>query len=501
MAKTIQGAFPVRWAREPIPGPAGVVYRLYPSVTQIKQKTNGEYVPQKVSCKRMVKAGNEPQHESSEGALYYRFSNGVRQVYTGAVSIPNGAEWLEYEWVVDNSTADHVTIHVVKDGDKGIDGTYTTVNSYPAEQCEEYCTRQNVVSWPDNEVNPSKGADWAEGKTVSLVINCDNGDRYISYQKVVDRQYLLPQSYWVSKRGNDGTEGLDAPYCPVTQWAEGVKFRNEYLQDVNGKEVIGENGKPIRVIDTVYLFDDEGDFVSAHMCAKSHISSAANKPGSIGGGEYWRDFNKMSPVYIPFVMAPNALIKILQSNSMLIDGKQGVTAGMTGRGDTPESVRMWSGTDFAHRDEAPFRVTAEGKVHATGAYVEGDIKVNKIYTPFATLNPPFTWDANKHGSNITSRTDFTNPTPVITLPRIPEYNGITLYLYCPIASRSSASTYIQMSDNYKWKFPLPDGTARDWKYYRCEENIITVVTCIGNEWVVHSPRPLNFVNNLGEHRG
>ena len=54
-----------------------------------------------------------------------------------------------------------------------------------------------------------------------------------------------------------------------------------------------------------------------------------------------------------------------------------IKAGMSGNagdyGEEDHEVRFWAGSDFMHRDSAPFKVTEDGTLTATGATISGKI--------------------------------------------------------------------------------------------------------------------------------
>ena len=54
-----------------------------------------------------------------------------------------------------------------------------------------------------------------------------------------------------------------------------------------------------------------------------------------------------------------------------------ILAGITGNGTTATSVRFWAGASFENRATAPFRVLQDGSLHATKAYIEGEIHATK----------------------------------------------------------------------------------------------------------------------------
>ena len=54
-----------------------------------------------------------------------------------------------------------------------------------------------------------------------------------------------------------------------------------------------------------------------------------------------------------------------------------ILAGITGNGTTSTSVRFWAGASFENRATAPFRVLQDGSLHATKAYIEGEIHATK----------------------------------------------------------------------------------------------------------------------------
>ena len=74
---------------------------------------------------------------------------------------------------------------------------------------------------------------------------------------------------------------------------------------------------------------------------------------------------------------------LITAGSLQIVGTntQSVVAGITGAdsGDNntaADDIRIWAGTEKAARDKAPFRVRQDGKLYATDAEIEGNIKAN-----------------------------------------------------------------------------------------------------------------------------
>lgn len=75
----------------------------------------------------------------------------------------------------------------------------------------------------------------------------------------------------------------------------------------------------------------------------------------------------------------------LAGDNVAADGtvtKGAIKAGITGEGTAENSVRIWAGSAYGTRDEAPFRVLQNGKLYAKNATIDGSISARML-----TLTP------------------------------------------------------------------------------------------------------------------
>lgn len=158
-----------------------------------------------------------------------------------------------------------------------------------------------------------------------------------------------------ARNGNDGVPGDNGlPGCILRQseWVKGVEFRND--------EALTSG---TRYLDIAIVTTGANTF-NAYKCLKTHTSSDSIP---VTNTTYWQKFNSLQPVYTPLIMAQNAILRFMQGNQLLImkaDGKT-VAAGLVG-GDYP----LWIGADTP--SSAPYRVSLEGKLYASGATITGD---------------------------------------------------------------------------------------------------------------------------------
>lgn len=160
-------------------------------------------------------------------------------------------------------------------------------------------------------------------------------------------------------------QGIQGCVYRVTEWAEGFDYLNDWeLTDKDG----------IRYIDIVVVRKEGSSKWSdskRYICKRPHTSTADNKPVA-GGNAYWEEMNSMAPVYVPLLLADNAVITLMQSNQIVITDDDGnVTTGFSGS-NKGMKVRIWAGS--AEPDNAPFRVLEDGSFHSSKANITGEIK-------------------------------------------------------------------------------------------------------------------------------
>nr|WP_231374965.1 interleukin-like EMT inducer domain-containing protein [Capnocytophaga sp. oral taxon 863] len=64
---------------------------------------------------------------------------------------------------------------------------------------------------------------------------------------------------------------------------------------------------------------------------------------------------------------------VVATGTMIVGNTTGTQAGITGVGNATNEVRLWSGSEFAGRYAAPFRVLQDGTVYATKANISGEV--------------------------------------------------------------------------------------------------------------------------------
>ena len=162
-----------------------------------------------------------------------------------------------------------------------------------------------------------------------------------------------------------------------SEWKPGVEYRND--QDVP------QSVSELRYLDIVLVKDlatTTGYKVYKCIYTKApHTSTNDNAPGTDGGVEYWEELaQNVGSIYTDLIIAKNAKLDFITGNSLRVGYQVDntpngfrVVAGITGEGgNNADSVRIWAGTTEENRANAPFRVTQSGKLHATGAYIEGN---------------------------------------------------------------------------------------------------------------------------------
>lgn len=165
------------------------------------------------------------------------------------------------------------------------------------------------------------------------------------------------------KPGQDGKDGLPGCIIRRAEWVAGIEWRND--------EALTSG---TRYLDVALARDDSTTTgYRAFKCLKTHVSTDSTSPLLSGGATYWEEFGlNATALFTSLIIAKNAHLTFMQGNRLVILNEDGsVAAGFVGSG-----IPLWVGAEDA--ETAPFRVTKEGKMHATDAYIEGELKAGKV---------------------------------------------------------------------------------------------------------------------------
>ena len=181
----------------------------------------------------------------------------------------------------------------------------------------------------------------------------------------------------VAQDGTDGESikgdpGIQGCIIRKGEWKIGVEWRND--------ESLTSG---TRYLDVALIRDDQvATGWKAYKCKTTHTSSLANAPGN---STYWEEFGlNTTAIFTSLIIAKDAQIDFMQGNQLIIKKDDGtVTAGLSGT-QSGEKIRMWAGSPTP--DDAPFRVTEGGKVHAENAEITGE--VNATSGTFKNIKSP-----------------------------------------------------------------------------------------------------------------
>lgn len=181
----------------------------------------------------------------------------------------------------------------------------------------------------------------------------------------------------VAQDGTDGESikgdpGIQGCIIRKGEWKIGVEWRND--------ESLTSG---TRYLDVALVRDGQvATGWKAYKCKTTHTSSLANAPGN---STYWEEFGlNTTAIFTSLIIAKDAQIDFMQGNQLLIKKDDGaVTAGLSGS-QSGEKIRMWAGSPTP--DDAPFRVTEGGKVHAENAEITGE--VNATSGTFKNIKSP-----------------------------------------------------------------------------------------------------------------
>lgn len=190
-----------------------------------------------------------------------------------------------------------------------------------------------------------------------------------TYGYILTGEYNSEEYDMVVENGENGLQGC---ILRKAEWVSGVEWHND-------ESLAGGT----RYVD-VALVRDNGTETGwrAYKCRVTHISNGGNAPGN---STYWEEFGlNTAAIFTSLIVAKNAMIDFMQGNELRIRKDDGtVTAGLSGS-QSGEKIRIWAGSSTP--DDAPFRVTEDGKVHAENAEITGE--VNATGGTFKNIKSP-----------------------------------------------------------------------------------------------------------------
>lgn len=118
--------------------------------------------------------------------------------------------------------------------------------------------------------------------------------------------------------GQQGIQGIQGCILRISEWATGVVYHND--------EALTSG---TRYLDIAIVTTSATSF-KAYKCRVTHTSTSDNAPVAGTTTKQWEPFNELAPVYTPLLLATNALIRLAQTNQIVVTYNDKVVAGMQG---------------------------------------------------------------------------------------------------------------------------------------------------------------------------
>ena len=161
-------------------------------------------------------------------------------------------------------------------------------------------------------------------------------------------------------QGDKGNRGYNGCIFRTSIWKTGVEYHND-------TDLKKDDDK---YIDIVYVANSGTDTGwDAYKCTQTHTSGSTM-------GSNWEKLSGVGPIYTPLILAKNAVLELAQSQEIHIyNNEAGSLFGCFKYTNLKSDFALWLGASVGN--QAPFGVTAGGKVIATNAVIKGEITATK----------------------------------------------------------------------------------------------------------------------------
>lgn len=248
-----------------------------------------------------------------------------------------GDDALQYIIECDNETPN------ITNG--AVNVTFTAYTQLGQQPRQKATIKAGALWWDVNQsswlVNP-----------MTLSVNKDTTVMLRTPSGIVATKHVTPV-----KNGQPGAQGLQGCIMRVSEWVPGVEYHND--------EALTSG---TRYLDIAVVTTGAKTF-NAFKCQVTHTSTAENAPVAGNTTTQWQPFNGMAPIYTPLILAENGLIRLAQTNQIIVTDKDSnVTGGMQG---DPTLPIIWAGSTTA--SSGTFRVMADGTMYASKGVFSGTL--------------------------------------------------------------------------------------------------------------------------------
>ena len=233
--------------------------------------------------------------------------------------------------------------------------------------------------------------------------------------------------------GEQGKPGAAGITVRRTEWEEGVQYRN----DSSAATAAPDGQRYLDEVSVTSLATGTAQWYVARPAHNGVTSSAANKPSTAAGNDYWEPVNDMRPLRTSFADIMTAFIKFLQVNQIQITDENGTPYGAFGGGKDMEFPLWFGGTD-AKSAITKFNRQGDAWIGKNFSVVNGavtcdagefnNVKVKgSLRNPFTAADDSFDVDYSDNAVLIS----YPGGNTVFSLPWTPEQNGrrVTLVNY------------------------------------------------------------------------
>lgn len=235
--------------------------------------------------------GKDVEHDSKTYIKWAVVTKGTDEMasWVPAASEMIGEDALQYTIEVDNETP-NITNGAVK-------VKFTAYTQFGKQQRQQATLEAGKLWWDGQTSNITNPLEVSVSSELTVNLRTKDG--------IVATKHVTPV-----KDGVQGIQGIQGCIVRVSEWVIGVEYHNDEALTTG-----------TRYLDIAVVTMGANTF-KAYKCRVTHTATADNAPVAGTTTTQWESFNNLAPIYTPFIMSQHAILRLTQSNQILVTDEQ-----------------------------------------------------------------------------------------------------------------------------------------------------------------------------------